>query len=109
MNKWAAVRSAIAGTTGILMFLTVAVQASRKSFELEAILALLIALLPSAIFALTIAERRRVLIYGTIHSVLIVGLALLYLIGLPPIGVLLALLIYSIALINSIVAVADRS
>lgn len=74
----------------------------------EFFLALLVAPLPSAIFALTGPEQRRVLVRCTVHVVLVVALALLYLIGTGPFGFIYALLLYFAALATSIVATVDR-
>ncbi len=65
-HRWRVIRLAIAGGTGLLMVTTVVVLVLRKSrgFGSEFFLTLLIALLPSAIFALAGPEQRRVLVWG---------------------------------------------
>ena len=110
LHRWRVIRVAIAGGTGLLMVTTVVILVLRKSrgFGGEFFLTLLIALLPSAIFALAGPEQqRRVLVWGTAHVVLVVALALLYLIGTGPFGFINALLLYFAALAASIVATVD--
>jgi hypothetical protein len=110
LHRWRVIRLAIAGGTGLLMVTTVVILVLRKSrgFGTEFFLTLLIALLPSAIFALAGPEQRRVLVWGTVHVVLVVTLALLYLIGTGPLGFIYAFLLYFAALAASIVAAVDR-
>ena len=110
LHRWRVIRLAIAGGTGLLMVATVGVLVLPKSraFGGEFFLTLLIALLPSAIFALTGPEQRRVLLWGTVNVVLVVALALLYLIGTGPFGFISAFLLYFAALAASIVATGDR-
>lgn len=110
LHRWRAIRMAIAGGTGLLMVATVVILGlpSSRGIGGEFFLTLLIALLPSAIFALTGPEQRRVLVWGTVHVVLMVALALLDLIGTGPFGFIYAFLLYFAALAASIVATVDR-
>lgn len=79
-----------------------------RGFGIEWAVTLCIALLPSVIYAFTTGERRPVLLYGTIHFVLMAGLALLYLVGAGTFGFVYALVIYFAAVVTSIFAVVDQ-
>lgn len=101
-----AISWSIACFTGLMMVTTVVVLVHRKSrsFDGEFVLALFVAILPSAIFAFTRSEQRRVLLYGTAHVTLLMGLVYLYLVGAGPYGFIIAFIIYIAALATSIVA-----
>lgn len=106
MDRWRTLRWTIAGSTSLLMTTVVVILVLRKSrgFGTEFAFALFVALLPSIIFAFARPERRPILVCGTLHVILLVGLALLYLIGAGPLGFIYALIIYFAALVISIVA-----
>jgi hypothetical protein len=111
MSRRTTIKLAIAGSTGLLMVAIVVIVGLRKSrvgFEGDFLLTLIIALLPSAIFAVTGPVQPRVLRWGTIHALLLGSLALLYLIGTGPYGFIYAALLSFAALVTSIVATVDR-
>jgi hypothetical protein len=112
MNRSTTIRLAIAGSTGLLMVATlviVGLPKARVGFRGEFALALVIALLPSAIFAVAGPAQPRVLHWGTVHALLLAALALMYLLGAArAYGFIYAALLYFAALVTSIVAAADR-
>lgn len=114
MNRWTTIRLAIAASTSLLMVATLVVVEVPRSrvvgFGAEFFaLALVIAILPSAIFAATGPAQPRVLRWGTIHALLLAALALLYLLASAgAYGFVYVALLYVAALMVSIVAAVDR-
>jgi hypothetical protein len=92
------------------MAVTVVILVLRKErgFGSEFVVTLLIALLPSAIFALGGPGQSRLVVWSSVHVVLMGSLALLYLIGTAQLGFLYAFVLYFAALVISIVAIVDR-
>jgi cyanate permease len=111
MNRWTTIRLAIAGLTSLLMVATLVIvegPESRAGFGARFALALIVALLPSAIFAVAGPAQPRVLRWGTIHALLVAALALFALLGAA--GAYrfgYAALLYVTALVASIVAAVD--
>lgn len=112
MNRWTTIRLAIAGSTSLLMVATlviVGLPGSRFGFKGEFGLILVIALLPSVIFAVAGPTEPRVLRWGTIHALLVAGLALLYMLyAAEAYGFIYTALLYFAALVNSILATVER-
>jgi hypothetical protein len=112
MNRWTTIRLAIAGLTSLLMVATlviVEVPEAGAGFGAGFALALIIALLPSAIFAVAGPAQPRVLHWGTIHALLVAALALFALLGAAgAFGFGYAAVLYFAALVTSIVAAVDR-
>jgi hypothetical protein len=112
MNRWTTIRLAIAGLTSLVMVATLAIVEGpepRAGFGAKFALALIVALLPSAIFAVAGPARPRVLRWGTIHALLVAALALFSLLAAAgTYGFIYAVLLYVAALVTSIVAAVDR-
>lgn len=100
MQRGSVVHWVIAGSTALLMAVTAVILVLRKErgFGSEFFVTPLIALLPSAIFAIGGPVHRRFVVWSSVHIVLMASLAPLYLISTAQLGFLYAFVLYFAAL-----------